>query len=353
MTRRLRRTAVVATAAVATVSVATAAAAYYALTSTQANASFTAATLAAAGSPAATATDPTTVTLSWTPPSGQLAGAAYAVTNTTDNHAVCTVTTATCTDTAALPGTVNTYAVTTALPGTAWTTTPTAFATPAATPDLLALTTTTGGAIGPVTAGTAFGLKVTAKKWSAGSLVTDTAYTGTKALAWSGLSASPGGTAPVYPAASVAFTSGASTTALNATAYAAGSATLTATEGARRGSASFTVAAAIGVLRFTSATPSCATGTITISASGGTFVAKVSRDRDAYGNTVTLTGTPTVTLSAAPASKGSFAPTSLTFASGAAETASFTWTASGSNPSVVLTAASAGLTSARCSAKQN
>ena len=348
MSTRLRRPAVVVLAAAVALSVATAAAAYYAVTSTQANATFTAATLLNALSPSASVTDPMTVALSWTLPSGQLGGAAYTVTNTTDNHAVCTVTTSSCTDTAALPGTVNSYTIAATLPGTAWTTSSTSFAS-AATPDLLAVTNLSG----PVTAGTAFSLKVTAQKWTAGALGTDTAYTGTKTLAWTGLASSPNGNAPAYPVTSVSFSSGASTTALTATAYAAGTATLSVSEGARRGSLSFAVAAAAGVLRYTSATPSCATGNITISGTGGTFVAKVSRDKDAYGNAAALTGTPTVTLTAAPSSKGSFSPASLTFASGAAETAaSFTYTASGTNPSVVLTAASSGLASATCTAKQ-
>lgn len=354
MTGRRRRVAVVTVSTVAALSVATGAIAYYALTSTQSNVPLTVATLASATSPGATVVDAATVQLSWTLPGGQMPGAVYAVTNTTDGHVVCTVATASCTDTAALPGTVNSYAITTTLPGTSWTSAATAFATATATPAVLVLTTTSGGALGPATAGTAFALRVTAKRWSGGALVADTSYAGTKTLVWSGLATSPGGMAPAYPATSVAFASGASTTTLNVTAYAAGTATLTATEGARSGSATFVVSAAAAALRYTSATPSCASGNVTISASGGTFIAKVSRDKDAYGNTATLSGTPTVALSAAPASKGTFSTTSLTFASGAGETsASFTWTASGSNPSVVVTAAAAGMASATCTLRQS
>jgi hypothetical protein len=354
MSRRLRRGAVAAAAAIAVGSVAAGAAAYYALTSTQASATFAVPALSPPTSPAASAGGPTTVALSWTAPATQLPGARYSVTNTTDGHAVCTVSGTTCTDTAALPGTVNAYAIAATLPGTSWTTAAAAFQTSTATPDALALTTTSGGALGPVTAGTAFGLRVTARRWNGSALVTDTAYAGPKTIAWSGLAAAPNGAIPVYPATSVAFTSGASTTALNATAFAAGAATLTATEGARTGSASFAVNAAGGVLRFTSAAPSCAAGSIAISAAGGTFTAKVSRDTDAYGNAVTVSGTPTVSLSAAPASKGTFSTATLTYAAGAGETAvSFTWTASSANPSVVITAATPGLGSATCSVKQS
>ncbi len=103
----LRRAVTVATATVGVVSLATAAFAYYALTSTQATATYTVPSLAAAASPLASATDPTTVAVSWTAPAAQLPGASYVVTNTTDDHTVCTVVTTSCTDTAALPGTVN------------------------------------------------------------------------------------------------------------------------------------------------------------------------------------------------------------------------------------------------------
>lgn len=353
MNARTRRGAVVVTAAVAVCGVATAAVAYYGVTSTSSNAAVTVATLARAGSPAAAVTNATTVAVSWTIPGGQLPGATYAVVNTTDGHQVCTVATNACTDTAALPGAVNAYTVTTALPGTSWTTAATAFATPAPTPDALAVTGSTGAALTTVTAGTAFGVRVTARKWNGTAVVTDTTYAGTKTVAWSGLSASPNGNIPVYPATSVAFTAGASTTALNVTTYAAGAATLAVAEGPRSGGATFTVAPAGAVLRFTSATPSCASGSISISASGGTFGAKVSRDTDAYGNTVALSGTPAITLSGSPASKGSFSPSSVTYAAGAAESPAFTWTASGANPSVVLTAAAAGFTAATCTAKQS
>src|SRR5205807_2708576 len=71
-----------------------------------------------------------------------------------------------------------------------------------------------------------------------------TSYTGTKNITWSGLATSPApaSQAPSYPASSVSFSSGASTTALAATAYsAAGPNALTATDTGHTGSAALTV----------------------------------------------------------------------------------------------------------------
>lgn len=352
----MRRAATVAAATAAVVAVAVPAWAYYALRSNTVSRSFTAATLAAPVSPKATVVSATSVTVSWTLPAGQVAAAQYAVTNTTDNHAVCTAAAASCTDTAALPGVVNAYSVRTVLPGSTWASAATAFSTPAATPPVLSLARSTGAALGTLTAGTPVTLRVTAQRWSAGSLVTDTTYAGTKTLAWGGLTASPDGTAATYPATSVAFTSGASTTTLSLTAVDAGAATLTVTEGARTGSASFTVDAGTPALRFTNGTPSCDTGSVSISQTG-TFVAFVSRDRDAYGNTVSTSGTPTVTVSAPGNAKGSVTSGgTLTFATnGAKETSgAATYTAAGKDTNgVTVTASAPGYVSGTCSVKQS
>jgi hypothetical protein len=114
------RAAVVGTAVVAVTGVATAAIAYYALTSTTSNGTATARTLASATAPSATVVSSTQVNLAWTLPSSQVPGAIYAVTNTVDGHVACTVTTATCSDTAALPGVANTYSLRTSLTGSTW-----------------------------------------------------------------------------------------------------------------------------------------------------------------------------------------------------------------------------------------
>jgi hypothetical protein len=342
------RAAVVTTAVVAVTGVATAAVAYYALTSTTSNGTATARTLASATAPSATVVSSTQVNLAWTLPSSQVPGAIYAVTNTVDGHVACTVTTASCSDTAALPGVANTYSLRATLSGSTWVSPATTFSS-AATPDVLTLTTAAGGTIGTQTAGTAFGIKVTAQKWSNGSLVTDTAYTGSggsaKTFAWSGLPTSPDGTAPAYPATSVSFSSGVSTTALNVTAYDAGANTLTATEGARTGSASFTVNAAGAALRFNGTSSACGSTTAITTLTG-----KISRDLDDYGNTATFSGAPTVALG--PTNKGSFNPTSVSFANnGAKDTGTFTYTASGSG-NVTLTATATGYVTGTCAVKQ-
>src|SRR5438309_1345946 len=89
------------------------------------------------------------------------------------------------------------------------------------------------------TAGTSFTLTVTAIDQYGATL---TSYSGTKTVAWSGLSTSPAPAshAPSYPTTSVAFTSGVNTTTLTSTAYAAGSSTLTATESGKSGSSRLT-----------------------------------------------------------------------------------------------------------------
>src|SRR5207253_2605843 len=118
-------------------------------------------------------------------------------------------------------------------------------------------------------------------------------YSGTKTVAWSGLSTSPApaGQAPSYPTTSVAFTSGASTTTLTATAYASGSNTLTATETAKSGSACLTVA--VATFDHFILNPSTTPPT-----SGTSFTATLTA-HDLYDNTVTsYSGTKTVTWSA-------------------------------------------------------
>jgi hypothetical protein len=353
--RRAGRAGVVVIAAVAAAAVATGAWAYYAFTSSPSARTVTAASLSAAGAPAATVAGSTSVNVAWTLPSSNLTGATYVVTNTTDNHTVCTVaaTVSSCSDTAALPGVANAYSIRTTLPGTSWATAATAFSS-AATPDVLSITNAAGGAIGSQAAGTAFGLKVTAQKWGGSGLVTDTAYAGNnKAMTWSGLGTSPGGTAPAYPITAVDFSSGVSE-ALTATAYNAGSATLTVAEGPRSGSASFTVAAGTPTLRFTSANVACTPGvTITIDSAGGTFSAKVSRDQDAYGNTISTSGTPSVTV-AASGNKGTLTGSPLAFANnGAKETSTaFTYTANAKG-TIDVTASATGFDPAVCTIKQN
>src|SRR5207237_296341 len=128
------------------------------------------------------------------------------------------------------------------------------------------------------TAGTSFTATLTAHDLYDNTV---TSYSGTKTVAWSGLSTSPApaSQAPSYPTPSVAFTSGASTTTLTATAYAAGSNTLPATESGKSGSASLPFAAAPRSPFLLS--PSTSTPT-----AGTSFTATLTA-HDLYDNTVT------------------------------------------------------------------
>ena len=206
------------------------------------------------------------------------------------------------------------------------------------------------------TAGAAFNVTLTAQV--AG--VTDTTYTGSHAINFSGPANSPSGQAPSYPA-TVTFNAGVGTA--NVTLYKAATATLTATETtpSRTGSTSVTILAAGGSrkLAWTSQgslpSGSSVNGdgicyfTCDVKAFGrnNTWTAKVSVT-DTYGNPVSDVGTGkgvTVTKSG-----GSFTPSatsvSLTFPStGVAETTagiSFTSENSNSFTSDDLTATATG-----------
>src|SRR5205814_1476629 len=149
-----------------------------------------------------------------------------------------------------------------------------------------------------------------------------TSYTGAKTITWSALATSPAPAshAPSYPTATVTFSSGASTTTLTATAYAAGANTLTATDaGGKTGSASLTVSAA-GINRLV-VTPSTSTPT-----AGASFTAPLTA-HDLYDNVATSYNTAqTITWSAlgtspAPSNQAPSYPVSaVTFSAGASTT---------------------------------
>lgn len=90
-----------------------------------------------------------------------------------------------------------------------------------------------------VTAGAATTVTLTAKKCDG---TVDSAYTGSKALTWAAVAASPSGKAAVLPAAAT-FSGGSAT--VSVTLYAAGSATLTPSTGAVTGSATTIVTAGV------------------------------------------------------------------------------------------------------------
>lgn len=354
--RTKRRGAVVATAAVAAVAVGSAAWAYYTLSSNTKNATFTARSLSAPTGGTATVVNATTVTVSWTQPASQVPGAQYSVTNTVDGHTVCTVTTTSCSDTAAIPGVLNTYAVKAVLPSTTW---DSAAASPSATPPpVFAVTNTSGGALSAQTAGTQFQVRITAMKGS--PLAADTAYTGAKSVTFSGPSAAPNTTAPVVngvtvgTASNVTFANGAAT--VNATLYRRETAVaLTATTGTGTStvtgtSATFAVnAGPRSALFFTSSSADCSGGAVTVArGTTGAWTSKVSV-ADTWGNVVA--NTAAVSVSASFPNSHTVTGTPLSIPANASESTSAlsVTTSSGNNVTRLLSATGGGLTAATCS----
>ena len=205
---------------------------------------------------------------------------------------------------------------------------------------------TVGG--GSKTAGTAFTTTITA---TTNGVTTDTSYTGVKTISFSGPDASPSGTDPAYPA-TVTFTAGVGTAGI--TLYAAESATLGVTDGTRSGAASVTVLAGTATqLRYSSSSPSCASGAVAVG-NGGSFTSFVT-EYDAYLNPKAQTGSSrSVTISRSP-SQGTLNRSSLTISTGSARTSqSFKYKHPTGNPSnTTVTAASSGLTSAICVVSRN
>lgn len=141
---------------------------------------------------------------------------------------------------------------------------------------------------------------------------TATGYGGGRTLTWSGLSTSPGGKAPSYPANPVTFTGGVATE-LSIVDYDAQATTLTVGDGSISGtSASFTVTAG-GLAQFAIAQAGAQT-------SGVAFAVTVTA-QDAYGNT-TNTGTTSLAFSGPGTAPDGSTPTypagPVTFANGTA-----------------------------------
>jgi type II secretory pathway pseudopilin PulG len=161
---------------------------------------------------------------------------------------------------------------------------------------------------GPQTAGTGFAVTITAQLYSGG---TDTSYSGTKTLIFSGPGTSAKGNAPTYPV-SVTFTNGVAT-GVPITLFKAETTTLTATQGLITGSSnSFTVArkAAAGFSIDT-------VGTQTAGTAFGVTVRAV----DTYGNPASYNKAVTMSWTATPANSPNgdvplfpSTATSLTFA---------------------------------------
>jgi hypothetical protein len=241
--------------------------------------------LSAPTSPTATATGSGSITIGWSLPGSQLPGAQYRVTRTSPSpQTICTVSSSTtsCADTGLTAGTLYSYSVAAVL--SSWASSTIAASATTSTPTF-AITLTTG----PYTAGTPITLATI--KAMVGAVV-DTTYTGSKTLNWTGLSSSPSGQGPTYPASAVSFTSGQASPGTTFTAYLAGSNTLTATDSAASGvmgSTTFSVGnASASKLSFTTQ-PSDGIANTALATQPAVTV------QDAFGNTV-ITDTSNVTL---------------------------------------------------------
>jgi hypothetical protein len=294
---------------------------------------------------AATATSSSTVNVTWAGP-----GAAsptptqYVVRRTAPTAAtVCTVvgTTFACADSGLSPVTTYTYTVEARIG--AWSSGPTAGfqATTPAPPAFTVVPTS-----GTRTAGTAFNVVVTA---TTNGVTTDTSYVGAHAVTFTGPHTSPSGATPTYPA-TVTFTGGVGVASV--TLVAAETTPLNVSDGTRTGSATVTVApAASAKLAFSSSTPSCSSGSVTVGA-GGSFSSKVTVF-DGFGNPVPQTAPISITLSRSP-NQGTLNPTSVSVPTNASESSTaFTYTRPPqAAASVTVTAARSGLTSATCSVQK-
>lgn len=180
------------------------------------------------------------------------------------------------------------------------------------------------------------------------------AYTGSKAITFSGPSTSPSGTAPTYPS-TVTFTNGLATLPAGAiTLTTAQSTTLTATMSADSiagTSGGFTVVAGgAAKVAFTSTTGSFVgclfTCNKTALGNNATGTAKISLT-DALGNIVSNRSTATTVT--VLTTGGALSPTSPSFllpTTGLAESASFSWTEGFANYTDTVTAKSTGFTDA-------
>ncbi|HEY2297252.1 MAG TPA: hypothetical protein VGH43_05960 [Jatrophihabitans sp.] len=194
-------------------------------------------------------------------------------------------------------------------------------------------------------AGTSFTVSLTAQD-AGGNTVPS--YTGPKTIAFSGPGAAPNGTAPAYPA-SVTFSGGAGTASV--TLYKAEAVNIAATQGPLTGSASVAVGNA-GATNFrlincavngssASCTPPFSLG------NNGTFTASL-QSIDAWGNTATVVGDTSVTVSSANPTTYSISsgPTDQIIAGTSQSTTAFTVQKnSTANNSTTITAAAQGFTS--------
>ncbi|MEP6623650.1 MAG: fibronectin type III domain-containing protein, partial [Acidimicrobiia bacterium] len=237
----------------------------------------------------AAATGPTSIHITWAAPSAPSATPTQYVVRRTapTTTTACTVSGSTfaCDDTGLSSLTSYTYTIE-ATVGTNWSSGQTTgfLATTSALPNFIV--SVTGG---NKTAGSAFTATI---KATTNGVTTDTSYSGSKTVTFSGPASSDSGQAPLYPA-SVTFASGVGTASIKL--YDATTAILTATQGILTGATSVPVVAAIASqLQYTSSNESCASGSANVG-NGGTFTSKVTM-YDAYLNPATEATTRTVNM---------------------------------------------------------
>jgi prepilin-type N-terminal cleavage/methylation domain-containing protein len=190
-------------------------------------------------------------------------------------------------------------------------------------------------------AGSSFTITVTA---TTDGTTTDTSYSGSKTLTFSGPGNAPNGTAPAYPA-TAAFTAGVATVPI--TLYKAETGvTMTVSDGTQSGTLLVDVAAGSMSLQF-----SVCPATL----KKNTSLTSTMLRQDAWGN---ASGSDTIV--AVSASAGDFGgkskptSTSVTVPAGSAESPSFTYNAPNSNgTTVTLTASASGFTNVACTFTTN
>jgi hypothetical protein len=291
--------------------------------------------------PAATPTSTSSITISWGAPVG-LAPSQYVVHRTAPTAAtVCTVPggTLSCPDTGLAAATTYTYTVEAHL-GAGWVSVPTApvSATTFSPPNFLV------AVAGTQTAGTSFPVFIRA---TTNGVTTDTSYTGSHALTFSGPANSPSGTPPTYPA-TVTFAAGVGTAVVKL--VDAQVVPLQVTDGVRSGSTSVTVQAAAATgLVYTNSNVSCASGSAVVGI-GGSFITFVSTV-DTYGNLQTVPFLR-IAVSRAPNS-GTLVPTRLVVQNSSQTSQSTTYKRRPRvrAPNVRVTASAAGYTSVVCVVK--
>ena len=302
---------------------------------------------------AATATGTSSVQVTWdAPPAPSPAPSSYDVfryiggTGTKICSAVPAASPRVCNDTGLSPSTTYGYTVESRL-GDNWLSgqttqvDATTDSAPVGTPNFLVELVTAGNK----TAGTAFDVRITARN----NTTTETTYTGSHNLTFSGPGQNTGFAAPSYPTSGT-FAAGVAT--VSVTLRKAETVSLAVSEGARSGSTPATVVAgAANRLWYTSSSHDCSSGSVFLVINQATWSSKVSRVDDS-GNPVSTGGALTINVSKPAGAGGSTPTTPLSIAAGAAEsgTATSYQIQNGNPPAVTITAAPspAGLTATTC-----